>query len=124
MDSRDEPLLAWQWRHYPENHRNRKNLLLHIVSVPMFLSGTLSVVAAFATLSWHGLFGLVAMGATVAIQGAGHRSETNPPIPFRGPLDAAMRLIVEQWVTFPRFVLTGGFARAWREAGVSANRGV
>jgi hypothetical protein len=24
------------------------------------------------------------------------------------------RLLVEQWITFPRFVVSGGFARAWR----------
>ena len=26
------------------------------------------------------------------------------------------RFFVEQWITFPRYVLSGGFSRAWREA--------
>jgi hypothetical protein len=36
------------------------------------------------------------------------------PVPFRGPLDVLVRIFAEQFVTFPRFVLTGGLARAWR----------
>jgi hypothetical protein len=50
----------------------------------------------------------------MAVQGRGHRLEKNAPVPFRGPLDVLARIFVEQWVTFPRFVLSGGFARAWR----------
>jgi hypothetical protein len=46
-----------------------------------------------------------------------HRFEPEPPAPFRSRLDFAARLFSEQWVTFPRFVLSGGFARAWRAAG-------
>ena len=38
------------------------------------------------------------------------------PIPFRGPIDVGSRIFVEQWVTFPRFVLSGGLAQAWRAA--------
>ena len=26
------------------------------------------------------------------------------------------RILAEQWITFPRYVLSGGFARAWRSA--------
>lgn len=37
-------------------------------------------------------------------------------MPFRSPFDVLARLVVEPWVTFPRFVLSGGFVRAWREA--------
>ena len=32
------------------------------------------------------------------------------------PGDVAARLFVEQWVTFPRYLVTGGFARAWSAA--------
>jgi hypothetical protein len=117
MDDRSEGLLAWQWKHYPEGHRDRRNLLLHIGSVPLFLAGTASVVTGLATLSWPGLLGLVGMAAAVVLQGRGHRLEQNAPIPFRSRLDVAARLFVEQWVTFPRFVLSGRFAQAWRAAG-------
>ncbi len=60
--------------------------------------------------------GGVLAALALAAQGRGHRLETTPPIPFRSPLDAVARLIVEQLVTFPRFVLSGGFARSWKAA--------
>ena len=34
-------LLAWQWSDYSAKHRDRVNLLLHLVAVPLFLAGTL-----------------------------------------------------------------------------------
>jgi hypothetical protein len=37
-------------------------------------------------------------------------------VPFEGPLDVLSRIVLEQWITFPRFVLSGSFARAWRDA--------
>ena len=39
-------LLAWQWSDYPAKHRDRVNLVLHLVAVPLFLAGTLLLVAA------------------------------------------------------------------------------
>ena len=60
----------------------------------------------------------------VAAQGRGHGREAVRPVPFRGAADVAVRIVVEQWVTFPRFVLSGGFARAWTAslASPTANR--
>jgi hypothetical protein len=34
--------------------------------------------------------------------------------PFDGAGDVVSRLLVEQWVTFPRFVLSGGWGRNLR----------
>jgi hypothetical protein len=53
-------------------------------------------------------------------QGRGHRNEEVKPQPFRGPFDFVVRFLAEQWLTFPRYVVTGGFARAWRSARASA----
>jgi hypothetical protein len=66
------------------------------------------------------------MALAVALQGRGHAVERTSPAPFRGPLDVVARLFAEQWITFPRFVLSGGFARAWRasSAGPAASVGV
>ena len=47
-------------------------------------------------------------------QGRTHRLERTAPSPFRGPGDVVARIFAEQWFTFPRFVASGGFARAWR----------
>ena len=54
------------------------------------------------------------------MQGRGHKLEPMPPAPFTGPWNFIGRLIFEQWITFPRFVLSGGWARnlaASRDAG-------
>jgi hypothetical protein len=51
----------------------------------------------------------------IALQGGGHRLEHVPPEPFSGPLNFLSRLFFEQWVTFPRFVLSGGWGAALRK---------
>jgi len=114
-DDRPGGLLAWQWSIYPRGHRNRTNLLTHALSAPVFILGTLALVnSPFVPSVWLGVGGLAAMVLVMFIQGRTHRREQLGPVPFRGPLDVLQRLFVEQWITFPRYVLSGGFARAWR----------
>jgi hypothetical protein len=70
-----------------------------------------------AAAPWIGLTalgGLVLLPLAMAAQGRGHRLEKVPPAPFAGPLDVVARIFAEQLITFPRFVLSGGFTRAWR----------
>ena len=113
-------VLRWQWQGYPRYHRSRINLLLHIIVVPVFLLGNLGLVAALFQRSWLvAALAIVAMVASVALQGVGHRREPVPPEPFTGPRNAIARLLCEQWVTFPRFVATGGWLQAWRQASVA-----
>jgi hypothetical protein len=109
-------LLDWQWRGYRTYHGSRANLLIHIVAVPLFLAGNVGLVAALMPRSWA-LAGasLVAMVVSLALQGRGHRREEVPPEPFTSPANAISRLLLEQWVTFPRFVLSGGWLRALRQ---------
>ncbi|MGQ0507198.1 MAG: terminase [Myxococcaceae bacterium] len=108
-------LLEWQWSLYERGHQARANLVLHAVSAPLFIVGT-TLLLASPLRPVLALYGLVAMAATLVLQGRGHKRETNSPIPFLGALDFASRFVVEQWLTFPRFVLSGGFARAWKGA--------
>jgi hypothetical protein len=123
-DSRnDQGLLAWQWSLYRDGHRDRRNLALHLATVPMFLAGTLAIPAGIVLGPWWlSIVGLAGMVAAIAAQGRGHRGEAVAPVPFRGPGDVIARLFVEQWITFPRYVLSGGLARAWR-AGSATQRG-
>jgi hypothetical protein len=114
MNDRTDGLLTWQWNLYPDNHCARRNLLLHALTVPLFELGTVLLVASPFSSLWLVLPGVVAMVSAMALQGRGHRLELTAPVPFRGPFDVVARIFVEQWVTFPRFVLSGGFARAWR----------
>jgi len=55
--------------------------------------------------------GLVAMIVSVALEGVGHRFEPERPAPFAGFGDFLKRFIAEQWVTFPRFVISGRYFR-------------
>jgi hypothetical protein len=107
-------LLQWQWQGYPDNHQDRRNLLIHILTVPLFMSGTVALVLAPWLSLWLLAAGPAVMATAMALQGRGHARETTPPIPFAGPLDVATRIFVEQWITFPRFVASGAWSAAWR----------
>lgn len=110
-------LLHWQWEGYPRYHCSPFNLLLHIIAVPLFLVGNVALVVALVQGAWVvATGGAVAMGLSVALQGRGHRQEPVPPEPFTGPQNAVSRIFLEQWVTFPRFVFSGGWLRALRQA--------
>jgi len=110
-------LLRWQWEGYPRYHRSRFNLLLHIVVIPLFLVGNVALLAGLLRGAWWvALAGLVAMIVSVALQGRGHGREPTPPEPFTGPRNAVTRIFFEQWVTFPRFVLSGAWLQALRQA--------
>ena len=109
-------LLRWQWEGYSRYHQSRFNLLLHIVLVPLFLVSNVALLVAFFQRSWLvGLGALVLMVLSIALQGRGHRKEPVPPEPFTSPSNAVSRIFLEQWVTFPRFVLSGGWLRALRQ---------
>ncbi len=109
-------LLKWQWSGYQRYHASRTNLLIHIVVVPLFLAGNVGLLVALAAHSvlW-GLFSLAGMALSVALQGRGHKQEETPPEPFSNAGNAVARIFLEQWLTFPRFVLSGGWLRAWRQ---------
>jgi hypothetical protein len=115
-DQREGGLLRWQWSLYPAAHRDRRNLAVHLITAPLFVAGT-CVLLASPVLGWVGApVGAAAMLVTVVAQGRGHKLEQAAPAPFRGPADVAARLFVEQWITFPRFVFSGRFVRAWLAA--------
>lgn len=105
-------LLEWQWSDYPAKHRNRVNLLLHIVAVPLFQVGTLVLLCGvFAVSGAAAIVGVACMAGALVAEGRGHGMEPETPAPFDGAADFASRFFVEQWVTFPRFVLSGGWYR-------------
>ena len=115
-DERAGGLVKWQWSLYSLAHTSRKNLVVHAITNPLFLSGSLLIITSPLS-GWRmTVTGAVLLLLALAIQGWGHKQEAEPPIPFRGPADVVQRFFVEQWINFPRFVLSGGFARAWREA--------
>lgn len=110
-------LLKWQWDGYPEFHRTRRNLLIHIVAVPAFISSLSTVMYALVMMQWAlAAVGVVGCALAFGVQGFGHSKEPSPAIPFDGPSDVVTRIFAEQLITFPRFVLSGGWWRALRDA--------
>lgn len=109
-------LHQWQYADYGDNHRSALNLWLHIVTVPLFWLGLAAVVVAAVQASWGWLaLAGVLLLAAFAAQGFGHSGERKAPVPFLGLLDFVSRFLVEQLVTFPRFVLAGGWWKNLRQ---------
>jgi hypothetical protein len=112
------PLLRTQSMGYARYHQSRSNLLLHIVFVPLFLVGNVTLLLALIERRWLvAIIGIALTGLSLAIQGRGHAKEPVPVEPFTGPGNAVARILREQWVTFPRFVFSGGWRQALRENG-------
>lgn len=115
MATRRPNLLDWQWRGYAANHQDPGNLVLHLIAVPLFLLGCVLVLIGLLRLQPLLIsLGLIGMLASLALQAHGHKREAQAPEPFSDRADAARRLLAEQFVTFPRFLLQGGWWRAWR----------
>ena len=109
-------LVGWQWALYAPGHRDRLSLLLHIATVPLFWIGTVMLAGAIGGGSaGAAVSGLALWLAALLAQGRGHGREREPPVAFHGSIDFASRFAVEQFVTFPRFVLSGGWLKAWRD---------
>ncbi len=110
-------LIRWQWEGYANYHRSRVNLIIHIIAVPVFILASLNFIGAFFSGLWWVCLGeAFCMALAFGAQGYGHGQETEPSIPFSGVGNALMRILVEQWITFPRFVITGGWWRAMQES--------
>ncbi len=115
--AREGGIIQWQWQNYPENHENVANLLFHIVGVPIFILGMIAFIGNLAQLRiTEAVIGLIIAIGGYALQILGHKLEAEPPIPFDGPVDAIQRIFTEQFITFPRFVISGGWLRALRQA--------
>jgi hypothetical protein len=106
-------LISWQWNGYKDFHTDKTSLFLHLFGVPMFVMGVINfVIGAFEFSVAAMIFSLIVTGIGFAVQAIGHKRESIPPIPFDGPVDAVTRIMVEQFITFPRFVLSGSWSRA------------
>lgn len=114
-------LTRWQWQDYGDYHQTRRNLRIHLVAVPAFQAGNLLVLIGAAR--WApamAVAGVVLSMVAFGVQGFGHKKELLVPKRFTGPLNFLGRMFMEQWVTFPRFVASGGWLRNWREAKAKA----
>lgn len=107
-------LIRDQQQHYLHSHRSARNVRLHLMTVPLFQVGSLTLLFS-AWLGWQAaIAGITACIAALAVQGRGHRDEAVSPEPFTGPWNFIVRLLAEQWLAFPRFVLAGGWRVAFK----------
>src|SRR5882672_2417290 len=108
-------LIAWQWKVYANAHQDRRNLFIHLVAVPLFGAGALSLLAGLFSLAWPlAVAGLLGMMIGFALQGFGHRYERNAPTPFASRGEFFTRVLTEQFVIFPRFFLSGAWLQSLR----------
>jgi uncharacterized membrane protein YGL010W len=116
-------LITWQAHGYERFHATRANLAMHVAMVPLFWLGNVVVLAALWQWSlWGVLGGSTAMVLSMAVQGKGHALEPIPSVPFSGWQNMLARIFLEQWLTFPRFVWSGGLLRAWQAAAPGGQR--
>ncbi len=100
---------------YSRVHRNRTNLMIHLFMVPFFIGSVLAI--GWSLLQGHWLWSAALVAGPVVslvFQGYGHKLEAIAPEPFTGPGNFVKRIFVEQFYTFPRFVLSGGWLSSWR----------
>lgn len=69
-ENREGGLIAWQWSLYPAGHTTRLNLLIHILTVPIFEIGTLTLLGSLAIAPVYALLGLAMMVGAMAAQGS------------------------------------------------------
>lgn len=111
-------MLNKQWSDYSERHRNKVNLLIHIVTVPLVWIATIQSVGALLLMLMPGVAGIgilfwaiVLVAIALFAQRHGNSMEAIKPAPFTNAKDFAMNAAAEQFVTFPQFVLTGEWLR-------------
>ncbi|WP_397534309.1 terminase [Roseateles sp.] len=110
-------LIAHQNASYHRFHQRPHNLRIHLLTVPMCQLGNVRLLLAAGPLAWWwALLGAGLMLAAMAAKGRGHAGETEATEPFSGPLNVVQRILLEQWLTFPRFVLRGAWRMAFRPA--------
>ena len=106
-------LIKWQWEGYSQFHQSRKNLIIHIIFVPLFMVGFFSFLLALLTLNISILVAsILLMLVSFGAQGFGHSRELIPAVPFENASNALIRILAEQLYTFPKFVLTGKWLKA------------
>jgi hypothetical protein len=110
------------WSDYFRVHANRRNLLLHLIAVPLFIvSFPCFVIAAVRLDAAMAGIALLTSASALAMQGAGHRLEVCRPLPFAGPGEFLRRWFTEQYVTFPTFVANGSWLRQFRASEVRSD---
>jgi hypothetical protein len=101
------------WTSYLRVHADRRNLIIHLFAVPLFVGCIVSLIlylirGDIVTVVIAIILAIIAL----ALQAWGHAREVNAPVPFSSPGNFLNRWFTEQFAIFPIFVLSG---RWWRQ---------
>jgi hypothetical protein len=111
-------LVDQQWSDYAERHRDKTHLMLKIVAVPLVWLAAIQLFGALLLMLMPGVSGigplvwaLVMVAVSVFLQVRGASMEADKARPFALTRDYALWLAADDFVNFPRFVLTGEWLR-------------
>jgi hypothetical protein len=108
-------LVDWAWRETPPVHRDRTNLVIHLVAVPLFVAGHVLIGVGVAILSgWAVTLGLGSILMSLLLQKHGHALERMEIHAFTGTRDFIRRLYAEQFCNFWRFLFSGQWYASYR----------
>ncbi len=111
--------MSVDWSDYERVHADRRNLLIHLLAVPLFDIAFLVALIAIARGEWIlAARSFLAATGSMVLQGLGHAKESNQPKPFNRPLDFLQRWLAEQYFKFPVFLITGRWWRQYKTAGI------
>lgn len=113
-------LARTQWADYGTYHQSRLNRAIHLVAVPLFWAGLALLAVALATAQARTLaVGLALLPVSLGLQAFGHGLEPVPAVPFTSAANAVARLLLEQLVSFPRYLLSLRVFGRTQEAGLN-----
>jgi hypothetical protein len=112
-----------QWNTYAERHRNKTHLMIKIVAVPVVWLAVIQAFGALLLMLMPGVSGVGALawalamvGAAAFLQHRGAAMEATPARPFALTKEHAQWFAADNFVNFPRFVLTGEWLKALKGA--------
>lgn len=112
-----DEMMKQQWNSYGKFHKSRLNLLIHMVAVPFCLIGVVNFAGSMVRLSIGGMISSAIIAALAfGAQLFGHTQEEFSDEPMTDVKESATRILLEQCVTFPKYVLTGQWYTAFKSS--------
>ena len=106
------------WTGYLRAHGDRRNLLIHVIAVPLFIGSFASLIVFIVRGDYVlAVIATIPVFIAMALQARGHALEAQAPVPFSGPGNFLKRWFMEQFLIFPLFFLTGRWWRQYKSSG-------
>ena len=103
------------WTSYRRVHSDYRNLLIHVVAVPLFVGSFVSLIFYMIRGAYvAATIAFLLAGVAMVAQGRGHRLEEHAPVPFSGPGNFFRRWFTEQFLIFPWFFMSGRWWHQYR----------